>query len=87
MDPEVPLLGLAAVPIIAALLQVVKSAMPAERFNGWFPAIALVLGVGWNVLASLSLEDGVTASAALMGVVIGLAASGLYSQTKTALGK
>lgn len=83
MNQEVPLIGLAAVPIITALLQAIKSALPGDRFNRFVPGVAIVCGVGWNLIASASVGDGVTGTAALMGVVIGLAASGLYSQTKT----
>jgi hypothetical protein len=76
------LYGLAAVPVITALVEVVKRAVAInERF---LPVLALVLAIGWNVGVGMQLQiDPVLA--ATIGIVAGLAASGLYSQTKTTI--
>lgn len=70
-----PYLGLGAAPIITALIQVVKPFLTDTR---WYPPIAIVLGVVWNVGFVLG-TLGDLRLAVLYGVVSGLAASGLYS--------
>ncbi len=75
-------LGLAAAPVIAALVQVVKPFIGDERL---WPVVAIGLGIGWNLAVTFAIEqasDGLFA-AGLIGVVAGLAASGLYSAGKT----
>lgn len=79
MDTEL-LVGLAAAPIIAALLQIVK---PFLRDQRWWPVVALALGISWNVLANVDSKEFGWSTAVLLGIVVGLAASGLYSTAKT----
>jgi len=74
MDDTIVLGGLAATPIITALLQVAKPLLPAR----FLPFVAIVLGVGWQVALTLGTDEW-SRSTVLLGVIVGLAASGLYS--------
>lgn len=69
-------IGLAGVPLIAALVQVAKAWITEERA---YPLLALALGLTLNVGIAIARGNDV-ATALLLGVVAGLAASGLYSQ-------
>lgn len=71
------LTGLAAAPIITALVAAIGSAMPALPRRA-YPLLAVGIGVSWNVGASAALGE-LTWLAPIVGVVAGLAASGLYS--------
>ena len=75
----VDVIGLAGVPLIAALVQVAKAWVGEERY---YPLLALAMGLGLNVGIALA-RDGALPTAVLLGLVAGLAASGLYSQGKT----
>jgi hypothetical protein len=72
--------GVAAAPLIAALLQIAKPFVPDSR---WWPLIAIALGISWNLLANAAAPDLGWIAAGLRGVVTGLAASGIYSTVKT----
>lgn len=76
MDPR-ELVGMAGVPVVVALVEVVKGVVPGlgER---WYPVVSLVVGVGFNVAVSWYL-GGDLFLAGVTGLVAGLAASGLYS--------
>lgn len=74
METEL-LAGMAAAPVVAALLQVVK---PYLRDPRSWPIAAIVLAVGWNVAVNASTAALAWHAAALLGVMSGLAASGLY---------
>jgi hypothetical protein len=76
--------GLAGAPVIAAIVEMCKRSLPevAER---WWPPVALVLGVALNVAIAYG-QQGDMGLAVLVGIVTGLTASGIYSQTKTTLG-
>jgi len=83
MENEI-LIGLASAPVVAALLQVAKPtlSLPAK----FTPAAALVLGVGWNLgVKAGSITEISWASAALLGVLSGLAAAGFYSNARAAV--
>jgi predicted RND superfamily exporter protein len=74
VDNTTLLFGLAAVPVIVALVQVFKAFVTDERF---WPLIAIVVGVAWNVAVGyITRQD--LAVAGVTGIVVGLAASGLY---------
>ena len=73
-------LGLAGVPVIAALLQVVKPFITDDRY---YPPAAIILGLAVNVGIAATQTNTDWALAVLLGIVTGLAASGLYSQAKT----
>lgn len=72
--------GLAGFPVVAGLVEVVKRAAP-ELNDRWWPLVALALGVGFNLLVGWRLEMDLWLASTL-GLVTGLAASGLYSQAK-----
>lgn len=72
------LFGLAAVPVIVALVQVFKAFVSDQRF---WPLIAIVIGIAWNVAVAAITQQHV-AVAGMTGIVVGLAASGLYSVGK-----
>ncbi|MDO8689655.1 MAG: hypothetical protein Q7R39_06540 [Dehalococcoidia bacterium] len=74
--------GLAGIPLIAALVQVAKSWVDEERY---YPALAIALGLILNLGIALARGADVP-TAVILGVVAGLAASGLYSQGKTLAG-
>lgn len=78
MDNEmVALTGLAAAPIITALVAAISAAIPALPRRA-YPIVAVAIGVAWNMAASAA-SGGIGWSAPVYGVVAGLAASGLYS--------
>mgnify|MGYP001593523801 CR=1 FL=1 len=76
-------IGLAGVPLIAALVQVAKTWVEDSRY---YPLFALALGLGLNAGIALA-RGGDMPTALVLGLVAGLAASGLYSQGKTLVGQ
>lgn len=71
--------GLAGAPVVAALVEaVVKPFVSDKRV---YPVSALILGIVWNVGLALIMDTAV-APAAVLGVLSGLSASGLYSASK-----
>lgn len=75
-------IGLAGAPFITALCQLIKGYLPSDRY---VPSAALLLGVALNIAVAYN-QGGDMLLAVLVGITTGLAASGLYSQTKTAVG-
>lgn len=70
--------GLAGVPVVVALVQASKPWIKDKRLWPW-------AGIFWGVLLNLGLAYVLHldyATAAIVGVVVGLAASGLYSGGK-----
>jgi hypothetical protein len=67
--------NLALVPVVVGLVQVVKGFINSK----YAPLCSLVFGIG----VSSVFPDSTVAETVLSGIVIGLAASGLYSGTKT----
>ena len=85
MENEI-LIGLASAPVVAALLQVFKPTFGIP--SRFVPAVTLVLGIAWNVgIRAGEISDATWASAAMLGVMSGLAAGGFYSATKAATGQ
>ncbi len=78
MEEDVVLVGMAAVPVITGILQAVKSFVPAR----FLPFAAMSIGVVWNVGLTAGTDE-FARSTIFLGVVIGLAASGLYSAGRT----
>lgn len=70
--------GLAAVPVIIGLVEVFKRWIADDRY---YPLIALALGIIINVAIAYQ-TAGDYLLAVLVGIVAGLAASGLYSGGK-----
>jgi len=87
MDTTSILTGIAAAPIIAALISgVIKPLIANDKF---YPLIALAVGIAWNVAATAALIDPLAwrdvGAAALVGIITGLAASGVYNSYRTYL--
>ena len=78
---ELVLIGLPAAAVVAALVEVVKRT--ANLDTRWAPLVSLAFGV---LLACLARLDDPTVGTwfqtAMMGIMAGLAASGLYSGTR-----
>lgn len=69
--------GLSGIPLIQALVALVKTTIPALPAR-YYPGVSIALGVALNeALAYLMQADYRTA--AVVGVVAGLAASGLFT--------
>lgn len=83
MDPRA-FYGLAGAPIVVALVQVLKAAWP--RLDGrWYPAVTLAVAIVFNMFLALAMgSDPILA--VLVGMVTGLAASGLYSHVTALTG-
>jgi hypothetical protein len=77
-------LGIAGAPFITAIVEMAKQTIPEWPDRVW-PGFALLLGVAVNVAIAYR-EQGDMLLAVLVGIVTGLTASGLYSQTKTYTG-
>jgi hypothetical protein len=77
VDDVLVVTGSAAVPVIVALVAALGQARPRVP-RRCYPLMAIALGVAWNTAASYALGE-LTLSSPLAGIVIGLAASGLYS--------
>jgi hypothetical protein len=71
------LIGLPAAPIIVALVAAIGQALPSMPRRA-YPLLSTALGIAWNVAAAATAGEPLPV-AALAGVVVGLAASGLYS--------
>jgi Na+/melibiose symporter-like transporter len=83
MDDLTAYAGLAGVPLIAGLIQVAKPWVGDKRL---WPVIALVLGIALNVIIALARQGNVTVGVVL-GIIVGLAASGLWSGPKAVSGR
>lgn len=71
--------GLASIPVILALTQVVKPFIADKRF---YPVIAVFLGLIFNIGVGYSIGADI-AQSSVLGVLAGLSASGLYSTGAT----
>lgn len=74
---DINLYGVALVPLIIGLVEAFKMAGLSNKYT---PLFSLFLGV---VLGVAFLDNGDMASNLLVGIALGLSASGLYSGTKT----
>lgn len=74
------LIGLAGAPVVAALVSVIVK--PFTQDQRLYPVGALLLGIVWNLSLAAVLAQPLP-SAAILGVLSGLAASGAYSAGKT----
>jgi hypothetical protein len=75
--------GMAGVPLIVALIEMIKRVFP-EISPRWYPVIAVLIGGILNVVGAYAggAAGPAAANALLAGLVAGLAAVGLYSGTK-----
>ncbi len=80
---NIEVVGLAGVPVVIGLVEVVKRGFPALPAR-CYPLVSLAIAVAINV-AVASNQHGDLFAAAIVGLVSGLAASGLYSQAKAAI--
>lgn len=80
MEENITLVGMSAVPVITGFLQAVKGVIPDKLV----PFAAMATGVVWNVGLTAGTDE-FDRTAIFLGLVIGLAASGLYSGGKTAI--
>lgn len=77
MEETATIVGIGAAPIVTALVAAIGQAAPSLP-RRMYPLLAVGLGAGWNVAAALALGE-FGPLTLLVGVVTGLAASGLYS--------
>lgn len=85
MDTEI-LFGLAGAPIVTALVQAFLQAVAIPK--RFVPLLSVAFGVSWNIaVVATGLASANYGEAAIIGVLTGLAASGLYSGTKAVLGR
>ena len=68
------------IPIITALTGIVKNVIPDKYRKAWTPVMSLIIGVGSSLLVI-----GITKIAAVIGVILGLSACGLWSTAKSPL--
>ena len=71
------LFGIAGAPVIVALVQLAKYTFPKLDPRFW-PAVVLATAILWNCALGFYLHDSI-GLAAIVGIVTGLTASGLYS--------
>ncbi len=71
--------GLGLIPLIVALVEVCKQFIPDKRF---YPLIAVILGMAGNVGIGWAIGESLIV-AAILGLIAGLAACGLYSTGAT----
>ena len=69
--------GLAGVPVVLALVELVKRTV--EPPGRYVPLISVLIGVAFDVLVGMGLLGLPPGAAVLTGLIVGLAASGLYS--------
>lgn len=82
ISSQVELYALILLPIIIGLTQLAKTFLGEQLSGKWAPVISLTLGVGGSLLFV-----GVTRQAAVIGVILGLMAAGLYSGGKAMITK
>lgn len=81
------LLGMGAVPLVVGLVELVKPFLgDSPERRRWYPVVAIAFGMAIQILVQWTVtgisSPAMAAGDALTGVVVGLAASGLYSATK-----
>lgn len=85
MDDTTLIAGMASAPAIVALVSALKpwvKRLPWDMVpEGGWALIAVLMGIGWNVSVASARGD-FTIATVLIGVTVGLAASGLYSAQK-----
>jgi len=74
--------GIVAVPLIVGLVEVVKRAGLPERFA---PLVSMALGLALSLGYMATSGDAAWMDSLVIGIALGLSASGLYSSGKTAV--
>lgn len=76
--------GFGGVPVVVAVVDLLKPFIPDKRL---WPLVAVLIGIIWQLVVNSAIQ-GLQAETlplvAARGLVVGLAASGLYSAVKTA---
>ena len=75
---QISLSDIAIIPVVTGIVEVIKRSFPFPIVKTASPLISLLVGV--TIAVALS---GWSAASVMIGLVYGLSASGLYSQTKT----
>jgi hypothetical protein len=75
------LVGFTGIPVVTALVQVVKVSFPTLD-SRWWPLLSLAVAVGLNLGAAAALSAPL-GQAAVWGLLTGLAASGLYTWARS----
>lgn len=87
MDSQTLVYGIAAVPSIVGLVQVLKEmGLPGQYAPGASVLLGVLAGVG-QVFASAGGTNATIAQAVVTGIALGLSASGLYSGTTAVVSK
>lgn len=87
MDVSSVIVGTGAAPAITALISIILKPIPRFDNDRWSPLASLILGIAWNVGAvGVGLSDYSYGVAVFVGIMTGLAASGLYSGGKSVAG-
>lgn len=79
MDDLTMYWGLASIPIILALVEIIKPWVADKRA---YPLLAVICGIVWNIGMGLVLHVPI-AHSAILGVLSGLSACGMYSVGST----
>jgi hypothetical protein len=77
--------GFAGIPIIVALVEMVKRVVPKDTPVGVYPIVSLIFGLALNVGVGAYRHSDM-GLAVIGGLIVGLAASGLYSGGRTVTG-
>ena len=80
MDGQSIAMAAGAVPVIVAIIQMLKRAFPGLPSRLW-PLTSVAAAVVWVSLSAVN-QDEFTATTVLVGVVTGLSAGGAYSGAK-----
>lgn len=78
------LMGLASIPVIIALLELVKRTWPRMP-KRWLPLASVLLAVGWAVATAAPTSLDAARVQILLGIVYGLSAVGLFSGARTTI--
>ena len=70
--------GIALIPVITMLIEVIKKAGLPNRFA---PLVSIIIGIGFGFIVE---NNGDIKNAIITGVIMGMSASGLYSTGKEA---
>lgn len=72
--------GVLLIPLIIAITSIAKGFLPENQIAKWSPVISAISGIVGGILTI-----GITRQGILTGLIIGLAASGLYSGSKSVI--
>lgn len=70
---------LAVVPVIAILLQLLKSVPAIAKYSAWLPLVSVAIGIAWSLAMKMGAGYG---PQVITGVIVGVAAAGSYDVVK-----